>query len=368
MKYIIFAVCVFGVVDIATSNLLSEYDFSLDPDCPPPGNQSESTYLPYYYDCSKFYECSDGKKVLMSCPENLYWNIKLKICDFLRNVDCSYVWTSTAGPPTQPPTRPSTQPSTRPPTPPPTPKPIPGVDCRGVPDGTYFADPYDRSKFYECVKGVPVLFSCPAGYVWEESRLQCVSYQPSSPPTPTPAPEPTTTSPVPGVNCTGVPDWTYFADPFDRTKLYECVKGNAVHLSCLPGLYWDQKRLKCVPIIPPTPGVDCTGVPDGTYFENPFDRTKFYECVKEVAVLFSCPAGQVWDESRLQCVADLPPTPSPTTTPKPVPGVVCTGVPDGTYFANPFDRTKFYECVKGVAVHFSCPAEKVWNQKGLQCV
>jgi hypothetical protein len=45
-------------------------------------------YFPYPYDCSKYYECSNYKAILMECPTGEYWNNDAQTCDWSYNVDC----------------------------------------------------------------------------------------------------------------------------------------------------------------------------------------------------------------------------------------------------------------------------------------
>ncbi|XP_078670904.1 uncharacterized protein LOC144911022 isoform X2 [Branchiostoma floridae x Branchiostoma belcheri] len=39
-------------------------------------------------DCSKYYSCSNGNAIQITCPEGLYYNEKLGVCDYPENVDC----------------------------------------------------------------------------------------------------------------------------------------------------------------------------------------------------------------------------------------------------------------------------------------
>ncbi len=38
--------------------------------------------------CSDFYSCQNGVAILMHCPDGMYFNDKLDVCDWPRNVDC----------------------------------------------------------------------------------------------------------------------------------------------------------------------------------------------------------------------------------------------------------------------------------------
>ncbi|XP_055905735.1 peritrophin-1-like [Eupeodes corollae] len=45
-------------------------------------------YFPVPYDCSQFIECDNRRPAILTCPEGLVYNIKLRVCDWPRNVDC----------------------------------------------------------------------------------------------------------------------------------------------------------------------------------------------------------------------------------------------------------------------------------------
>lgn len=61
--------------------------FVLEPDyevCPANG----VIYLPYYSNCSMFYECIDGVRILMHCPEDFGWSIEEDQCVPAEDSDC----------------------------------------------------------------------------------------------------------------------------------------------------------------------------------------------------------------------------------------------------------------------------------------
>jgi hypothetical protein len=53
-------------------------DWTSHPDCPWP--ESEGKLMPYPGDCTKFYECAEGKKVAMNCPGGLYFSQEKRRC------------------------------------------------------------------------------------------------------------------------------------------------------------------------------------------------------------------------------------------------------------------------------------------------
>ncbi|KAJ3659773.1 hypothetical protein Zmor_011446 [Zophobas morio] len=58
-----------------------------DPICPVPDGDNPIRYLPAE-DCTKFYDCSDGTPVLYDCPDGLYFNPVLQVCDWPENSGC----------------------------------------------------------------------------------------------------------------------------------------------------------------------------------------------------------------------------------------------------------------------------------------
>lgn len=85
-------------------------------------------YLEHESDCRLFYECSNGVKHLLSCPQTLYFNIKINVCDYPENVSCR------------------------------------NQECPAVdgPFPVYLPHPTNCNLFYECSNGIKYLMSCPA--------------------------------------------------------------------------------------------------------------------------------------------------------------------------------------------------------------
>jgi hypothetical protein len=57
-----------------------------DPFCPFPSDHT--TRYPYYGDCSKYWECFEGTKYVMDCPEGLEFNAPLQQCDTPSIANC----------------------------------------------------------------------------------------------------------------------------------------------------------------------------------------------------------------------------------------------------------------------------------------
>ncbi|XP_074042671.1 uncharacterized protein [Leptinotarsa decemlineata] len=145
-----------------------------DQDCPASGSKQ----IMYPADCSKYYQCENGKKELKDCPESLFFNFNTGLCDFIDQTNCQ---SPTAKPTVSSPATTVTTPKTTTTTtssspvsttthPPPT---TIGNICNGLPDGSLLPDARDCSKFYECAGGIPVSMVCPAATVWDENIKTC---------------------------------------------------------------------------------------------------------------------------------------------------------------------------------------------------
>ncbi|KAF5286753.1 hypothetical protein FQA39_LY04176 [Lamprigera yunnana] len=60
----------------------------LDPECPFPDPGGPGIYFPHETDCSLFYQCSNGYKILQKCPGDLVFNPDKNVCDFRDNTNC----------------------------------------------------------------------------------------------------------------------------------------------------------------------------------------------------------------------------------------------------------------------------------------
>ncbi|XP_057332715.1 uncharacterized protein LOC130672278 [Microplitis mediator] len=88
---------------ILTIKLFSAYADNADgipTECPQVDPMNTTIHLAHEFDCSKFYACSNGRKILMMCPlmdgngNKLHFNPKLQVCDWPNHAGCN-VSTST---------------------------------------------------------------------------------------------------------------------------------------------------------------------------------------------------------------------------------------------------------------------------------
>ncbi|KAI4483567.1 hypothetical protein M0804_007827 [Polistes exclamans] len=54
----------------------------------PPDDHNKLVQIPHETNCSLFYKCNRGQKILHQCPPTLHYNPRLNICDFPENAKC----------------------------------------------------------------------------------------------------------------------------------------------------------------------------------------------------------------------------------------------------------------------------------------
>ncbi|XP_017111725.1 peritrophin-1-like [Drosophila elegans] len=139
---------------LATSTLVPSTTTEIQeirPDC---SNLPNGVFLRDPLSCNKYYVCLDGKAIQESCPKNLNFDIKRKVCNFPSLVDCSFdevLETVTK--------KPSNTEST--------------PDCKLLPNGAYIRDPNSCSRFYVCANGRPMARQCPRGLHFDNKSNFC---------------------------------------------------------------------------------------------------------------------------------------------------------------------------------------------------
>jgi len=92
----------------------------------------------------KFIECVDGTAFSFTCPDNLIFDEKTKVCNFDDKASTPSVPVNTNGV---------------------------SPDCVGKTG--YFKDPSDKHKFFECNNGFKESFTCPENLVFDQSLVRC---------------------------------------------------------------------------------------------------------------------------------------------------------------------------------------------------
>ena len=284
--------------------------------------------------CEGFVSCSNGRYFDMPCAPNhpgenpLVWDDVKKRCEYESTTCPSTSPTSTGGPPDSSSTSPSTT-SAHPE--------IPGIcvsDCSDMPNGDYQSC-YTCERFVTCSNGHYYDMPCAPSYpplVWDDVKKRC-EYEsttcPPTSPTPTGAPPHSTTSPSTTVRPTGTPGpcVSDCADMPDGS--YPSCKSNEEYVicngsllcekACPAGEVWDDMKKNCVRHIFECIS-DCRDMPDGNYQSCKFCNG-FVTCVDGWLCEHPCETGPVWDDLKKYCVWESTTCPIPSTTIHPPTGV-----------------------------------------------
>jgi len=119
--------------------------------------------FPSPYDCNQFYVCDHGYDHLFNCPADLYYDPKVKECNWPHLVDCNVNATGEPLTITLEQTEAAETTTRR------------KFDCQKSGDGM-FPSPYDCNQFYVCDHGYDHLFNCPADLYYDPKVKEC-NYQ-----------------------------------------------------------------------------------------------------------------------------------------------------------------------------------------------
>ncbi|XP_063237587.1 mucin-2-like [Bacillus rossius redtenbacheri] len=309
------------------------------------GNQQ---YLPNPYNCSTYYECSNGIPYLMPCPSHQEFSPTTHTCKSPDEAQCktSVVEISTASTTVVPVTTTSQTTSYY----------CPQSDDSGA---YLYPNPLSCSSFYMCHEGHLELFQCSQGLEYSVTERVCVY--------PTMA------------KC-------------DLSNLPTFPNGPTTPASCQANTASTSPTTSTA--AGPTPNYYCPEV-DGasTYiYASPYSCSSYYMCTEGKLYLFPCPGELEFSATDRICVLPslskcdlnhLPtyptgPTeaitaPNPTiatVTPGPAPNYYCPEV-DGasTYiYASPYSCSSYYMCTGGKLYLFPCPGDLEFSATDRICV
>ncbi|XP_032682919.1 uncharacterized protein LOC116849660 [Odontomachus brunneus] len=301
--------------------------------CPAKDPNDTTIHLAHEYDCTKFYMCQGGKKILRKCPymnkqgDRLHFNPRLQVCDWPDRAGCrsrgsTYptrhtdhtrsthsTWRTRhtdhtrSTEPTWPTrhtrstthstwytrhtdhTR-STKPtwSTRPP---------PDNECRWSNDGLLLPHECKCDKYYECVEGNRILRECPHGLYFSKKYQGCVKFEDSD------------CKKKPPYKCTR--DGELIPHECDCSKYYKCRENDWVLRECKNGLHFSPKRRKCED--KDEAGCEGDGHHDGDCpkprpkhpWRHHCDCRLFYKCENGKMRLYECPWGYYYDLKKDKC-------------------------------------------------------------------
>ncbi|CAB3236331.1 unnamed protein product [Arctia plantaginis] len=367
--------------------------------------------IPHETDCSRFYQCDHGRKVLQSCAAGTLFDSVSRRCTWPWAARCHIASppSTTTTTTTQAPFLPNGCPSDF------------NVHLL-LPHGT------DCSKYYQCSNGEKIARSCGPGMLFDNNLGRCNLEQyaecADGATTSTAAPTTTTASPTTPVQQflpNGCPAdhniHLLLPHEYDCAKYYSCSNGQKTEMSCAPGTLFDFERQICnFPIFvtchtsttqtpsTSTPGTDFlpNGCPANVHIHyllpHDSDCAKFYQCDHGQKVERSCAAGTWFDYNLQVCnhihlvncvlgsssttstVSTIPPGTVTTTTKAPSTTTETSTTTPGTDFLpngcpanvhihyllpHDSDCAKFYQCDHGQKVERSCAAG-TWFDYNLQ--
>ncbi|KAH8264964.1 hypothetical protein KR038_008861 [Drosophila bunnanda] len=107
--------------------------------------------------CSRFYVCANGLALLRQCPRGLYFDFKMKYCNYPTFVECSVEETSVNKP-----------------------EPLVGESiphCGKASEGKAFGDIIQHNKYYVCLNGMAVVHYCSPGEWFDRPNSKCVDHR-----------------------------------------------------------------------------------------------------------------------------------------------------------------------------------------------
>lgn len=301
--------------------------------------------------CSKYYQCVNGKGVSLTCPNDYLWKDENKWCDFPYNVECG--------------DRPN-------------PHPAPESLCTGL-DGVFLADPKVCARYYVCAKSYAVQKSCGGSLLWNDALKYCDF--PQNVDCGDAAVE------KPHVEsdeiCKDQPNGSYHEDYKNCSKYYQCVNGTAKSLTCPNDYLWKDENKWCDfpynvdcgsrPNPHPAPESLCSGL-DGVFLADPENCSKYYICAKGYAVSKACGGNLLWNDAMKYCDQPGNVDCGETATGKPQPthkpeenGCPAVDGPVDVLLPNPADCSTFFKCFRGKPVLHKCQPGLLWNDKMKYC-
>ncbi|KAJ8706981.1 hypothetical protein PYW08_011115 [Mythimna loreyi] len=304
-----------------------------------PADSSIHKLLPHEEYCHLFYQCDNGELVLRGCDEPLYFNRQLEICTWSWETDCV-----NDGPYTYPPSA-APEDETTPD--------VGDVLENGCPANfsiQYLLPHEECEKYYQCDDGEKIEQDCQPGTVfnpaiqacdWPYNVPQCEGSPGATAPPPTPESSDEEPAPVD-------PDWEALPNgcpadfeidyllpsESDCGKYYACENGELLPLECPPGLHFSVSRQICT--WPSEAGCEQWTGPGGCNSLVDEGCTGS-QTAADTIVLKSDPELQdEWEALPNGCPADF----------------------EVDYLLpHEDDCEKFYYCVHGGKVEFSCAAD-----------
>ncbi|XP_077256946.1 uncharacterized protein LOC143894503 isoform X1 [Temnothorax americanus] len=324
-------------------------DYNTNSICAPEGRAFQ-----HDTDCSAYYLCSNGEKILRHCMEGLHFNVTIQTCDYpQKSCDLNR-------------SPPITDLNTCPP-------------AGSFIETVFLSHECECTQYYQCIDEKRVLRSCPSGLHFDSVRqicnepteVKCVDYTIST----TPRTISTTISTTkaigkPRITCPpkGSSESARFPHSCLCNQYYECVEGDKILRTCPIGKYFDDAKevcnsaakMKCQPhpsynYLIDDYDTECS--PDGRAFQHEISCTEYYLCYKGEKILKSCEEGLHFNVSLQTC--DYPQKKGCDLIFSPMPTIALGICPpadsvEKVLLPHNCDCTQYYECVDGEQVLRDC--------------
>ncbi|XP_050080905.1 peritrophin-1-like [Anopheles maculipalpis] len=188
--------------------------------------------------CSEFYMCRNGRPVLFSCPEHMYFDVDTAACGYEafcadNDVNLSVDPLEPLGPEYSPIVADPSQlvPTSR--------------VCFGSAAGAIRLDTAGCSSFFQCTRAGPLRLECPAGTLFDSNRMLCDAADIVSCAFAPPKPN-TGTSNLLTLLCFGKKNGHKIAHPTKCERYVVCNGRNKPQeLTCPPGTAYSKQRNIC---------------------------------------------------------------------------------------------------------------------------
>ncbi|XP_015180559.1 PREDICTED: uncharacterized protein LOC107068554 [Polistes dominula] len=281
-----------------------QHQRTIPTECPADDPFDTTVLLAHESDCSKFYVCFLGEKILKDCPyennkgDRLHFNPFKQVCDYPADAGCltpSISGKKLITPAAKQLTNKADTKLTPLVTLLTTPRNIPSSLINSSNVIKYKPHQCEYNLYYKIINGNEILDQCENNFHWNQELEDC--YKPDE-----------TECTAKGISV------TYLELPFDVScidgefyihecscvQYYQCVSGNKVLKSCEKGLYWGQQQRKCTTPeeanCPHEKPKECT---EGSTKPHPCECNLYYKCINGQYILRECPDGLHW--SKDQC-------------------------------------------------------------------
>ncbi|KAI4483568.1 hypothetical protein M0804_007828 [Polistes exclamans] len=350
---------ILAAADLGATTQQQQQQITVPTECPANDPFDTTVFLAHESDCSKFYICFLGEKILKDCPyennkgDRLHFNPLKQVCDYPADAGCltppisgeKLITPAAKQLTNKADSKLTTLVSLLT-----TPRNIPSSLINSSNVITLKPHECEYNLYYKYINGNVILNQCENNFHWNQERKAC--YKPNETECMAKGISVTPLELPYDVNCI---DGEYYIHECQCDKYYFCVSGNKVLKSCEKGLYWGQRQKKCTTPAeancPHEKPRECT---EGTTKPHPCECSLYYKCINGQNVLRQCPDGLHWSQDRQIC-----------TTPE---EAGCIKICDeGTYKPHENQCTQYYKCQNNRWNIQQCPNGLHWSKDRQTC-